>query len=71
MSEIGENSARRVAMACWTVACVQGWPVSAASVWTARTGVAATPPAPIDAATTLPFSTCRLIARQTAEMSSS
>ena len=47
MSEMGENSARSTAMAWRTVPCVQGWPRSAASVLTARTGVAATPPAPM------------------------
>ena len=48
MSDSGENSARSTAMAPCTVASVQGWPVSAASVWTALAGVAATPPADPD-----------------------
>ena len=33
--------------ACATVSSVHGWPTSAASVASARTGVAATPPSPI------------------------
>jgi hypothetical protein len=46
-------------------------PIKAASVWRARAGVAATPPAPIDTRRMCPSSRCRLMARQTAEMSSS
>ena len=71
MSEMGVNSPRKVAMAFSTVASVQGWPSRVASVWVARTGVAATPPAPMDAVSTWPSSIRKLIARQTAEMSSS
>ena len=71
MSEMGLNSWRRVAMAAMTVSADQAWPVSAASVWRARTGVAATPPAPMEALRTTPSSMCRLMARHTAEMSSS
>ena len=39
-------------MASCTVSMVQAWSKSAASVLRARTGVAATPPTPIDADTT-------------------
>jgi hypothetical protein len=71
MSLIGWNSARRVAVAAF-FACssVQGWPRSAASVWTARTGVAATPPAPMPRAPRRRPQACGTT-RQTAEMSSS
>ena len=71
MSEMGWNSARSAATAAITVSADQGWPRRAASVWRARTGVAATPPAPIDAALTTPSSTVSWMARHTAEMSSS
>ena len=71
MSEMGWNSVRSVATAWSTVCWDQGWPNSAASVRTARTGVAATPPAPIEASATSPCAMRRRSTRQTAEMSSS
>jgi len=58
-------------MACCTVVGLQGWPISTVSVRRARTGVAATPPTPMAAASTRPPSSCSDSARQTVEMSSS
>ena len=68
---MGENSRRSTCMARCTVASVQGCPVSSASVWLARTGVAATPPTPIEARTIWPPSRRSATARHRAEMSSS
>ena len=58
-------------MAARTVAMYQACPTMAAWLARARTGVAATPPAPIEALTTRPPSSTTCSARQTAEMSSS
>ena len=49
MSEMGLNSACSTCAAAAAVSAFQGWPVRAASVWVARTGVAATPPTPMRA----------------------
>ena len=69
MSSIGVNSPSSVRAAASAVAAVQRDPTSVASVATARFGVAATPPQPIRADTTLSPSSTSANATNTAEMS--
>ncbi|SIH09425.1 Uncharacterised protein [Mycobacteroides abscessus subsp. abscessus] len=56
-SSIGVPSAARVSAASWTVSSVHGLPSIAASVARARSGVAATPPRPMRALSTMPSET--------------
>jgi hypothetical protein len=69
MSEIGAKSWASAAEAASTTASLHGRPTSAASVSTARFGIAAMPPKAIRAAATRPSSTVMLKAPSSAEMS--
>ena len=69
MSEIGANSAASTCAAASAVASSQGLPASAASVATARRGVAATPPQPMRASATVPSAIVSAKQANTAEMS--